>query len=450
MSTPTPHAPVRKREIFGWAMYDFANSSYTTVVVSFIYSAFFISYIVPPELDHLKNTFWAASVAISTGLAIILAPLVGVICDYSGRKKRYLAWCTWVSVLATGGLYFVEPGSVWLGMAFLICSNTAWMLSESFIASFLTELASKDNMGRISGIGWGIGYIGGLLSLLIIIVVVTESADSNLALYIDQNQLAMIVVALFYGLGALPTFLFVKERAEPLPEFEHARMSVLIKAAGARLLAMRSIIADYPVLFRFFIAFMVYMAGVSVVVKFFGIYAQEEIGIRGTELLIIGATLQIASMIGAIGFGFIEDTLGSKNTLVLTLGWWLMGLLGIYYLDVLVLLTGLPVSTLFVVVAFIAGSAMGATQSASRAVVGLLANPQDSALLFGLWGTFGRFAIIIGMTFGPISDAVGRHQALLVIMLYFIAGGILLVRIPLRQAIQDQRSIPADSSVPGL
>jgi UMF1 family MFS transporter len=427
-------------------MYDFANSSYTTVVVSFIYSAFFISFIVPPELAHLKNTFWAASVAISTGLAIILAPLVGVICDYSGRKKRYLAWCTWVSVLATGGLFFVEPGSVWLGMAFLICSNTAWMLSETFIASFLTELANKDNMGRISGIGWGIGYIGGLLSLLIIIVVVTESAESNLDAYINQNQLAMVVVALFYGLGALPTFLFVKERAEPIPEFEHASLLVLLRAAGTRLLAMRSIIADYPVLFRFFIAFMVYMAGVSVVVKFFGIYAQEEIGIRGTELLIIGATLQVASMIGAVGFGFIEDTFGSKNTLILTLGWWLMGLSGIYYLDTLVMLTGMTVSTLFVVVAFVAGSAMGATQSASRAVVGLLARPQDSALLFGLWGTFGRFAIIIGMTFGPISDAVGRQQALLVIMLYFIAGGILLMRVPLKEAIQEQRTTTASTS----
>jgi UMF1 family MFS transporter len=203
---------------------------------------------------------------------------------------------------------------------------------------------------------------------------------------------------------------------------------------------MRSIIADYPVLFRFFIAFMVYMAGVSVVVKFFGIYAQEEIGIRGTELLIIGATLQVASMIGAVVFGFIEDTFGSKNTLILTLGWWLMGLSGIYYLDTLVMLTGMTVSTLFVVVAFVAGSAMGATHSASRAVVGLLARPQDSALLFGLWGTFGRFAIIIGMTFGPISDAVGRQQALLVIMLYFIAGGILLMRVPLKEAIQDQRT----------
>jgi len=435
-SAAPPPTDVRKREIVGWAMYDFANSSYTTVVVTFVYSAFFVSTIVPPELAHLNNTFWAISIAISTGLAIVLAPLVGVLCDYSGHKKRYLAWCTWLSVIGTGGLFFVEPGNVWLGILFLVASNTAWMLSESFIASFLTDLANKDTMGRISGIGWGIGYVGGLASLILTLVVI----DSNYGDVVDRNQLAMLLIAGFYGLGALPTFIFVKERAQPHPGFENASFVQLTKAAVSRLIAMKNIIADYPVLFRFFIAFMVYSAGISVVIKFFGIYAQEEIGIAGSQMVTIGATLQVAAMIGAVAFGFVEDKLGSKNTLILTLGWWLMGLIGIYFLLPLQALTGMDTVPLFVVIAFIAGSAMGATLSASRAVVGLLAKPGDSALLFGLWGTFGRFAIIIGMTFGPIADAVGRHQALLVIMAYFVLGAILLARVPLKEAIHEERT----------
>ena len=110
-----PTLAVKKREIFGWAMYDFANSSYTTVVVTFIYSAFFVNYIVPPELAHLKNTFWSIAVALSTALAIILAPFVGVLCDFSGNKKQFLAWCTLASVLGTAGLFFVDPGQVGLG-----------------------------------------------------------------------------------------------------------------------------------------------------------------------------------------------------------------------------------------------------------------------------------------------------------------------------------------------
>jgi UMF1 family MFS transporter len=425
--------PVKKREIFGWAMYDFANSSYTTVVVTFVYSAFFVAYIVPPELAHLKNTFWSAAVAISTAFAIVLAPFVGVLCDYSGRKKKYLAWCTALSVVGTGGLFFVNPGNVYLGLTFLIMSNTAWMLSESFIASFLPELATKQNMGRISGFGWGIGYIGGLLSLLLMFQIITVSFDDAPIRFIDQNQLAMVFISLFYALGALPTFLLVKERAQPKEGFEKASIAVLSKAALERLLRMRELIHEYPILFRFFLAFMVYSAGVAVVVKFFGIYAQEEIGISGGTLVLIGAVLQISSMMGAIGFGFLEDKLGSKLTILLSLAWWIFGILGIYMLNSLVALTGISTEDLFVALAFIAGSALGATQSASRALVGQLAKPGDSALLFGLWGTFGRFAIILGMTFGPISDVLGRHTGLLFILVYFIIGGIMLMQIPIKK-----------------
>lgn len=438
MNQPLTVQPVKKREIFGWAMYDFANSSYTTVVVTFIYSAFFVSYIVPPELAHMKNTFWSLAVAISTTLAIILAPLVGVLCDYSGKKKKYLAVCTFTSIFATAALFFVEPGQIWFGLTLLIFSNTAWMLSESFIASFLPELATKKNMGKISGFGWGIGYIGGLLSLLLMAGFITADKITDFDLFVNQNQIAMVFIALFYFMGALPTFLFVKERAIAKPGFEQASFKLLLSAALKRVFDMKNIINDYPVLFKFFFAFMMYSAGIAVVVKFFGIYAQEEIGINGTALLLIGATLQVSSMIGAVCFGFIEDKIGSKQTIFLSLGWWITGILGIYFLDPLVAITNMEINKLFVAVAFIAGSAMGATQSASRAVVGLLAKPQDSALLFGLWGTFGRFAIIIGMTFGPISDAIGRHSGLLFILVYFIIGGVMLAFVPLNKALAQK------------
>ncbi len=438
--TANQSKPVQKREIFGWAMYDFANSSYTTVVVSFIYSAFFVSYIVPPELAHLKNTFWSIAVSISTALAIVLAPFVGVLCDYSGKKKKYLSWCTALSVFGTAGLAIVNPGNVWLGITFLVLSNTAWMLSESFNASFLPELSNKNNMGKISGIGWGIGYIGGLASLVLTLQIVTTTYQDSPELYIKQNQWAMIGMALFYGIGTLPTFLLVRERAEPQPGFENANVKVLLAAASKRITDMRAIIKEYPLLFRFFIAFMVFSAGISVIVKFFGIYASEDIGITGPQLILVGAVLQLSSMAGAIGFGFLEDKLGSKQTILLSLIWWIVGIIGIYFLDPIARLISISPETTFVGLAFIAGSAMGATQSASRALVGLLSKPNDTALLFGLWGTFGRFAIIIGMTFGPISDAIGRHASLLVILLYFLLGGLILLFVPITKEATHEAS----------
>ena len=423
--------PVKKREIFGWAMYDFANSSYTTVVVTFIYSTFFVAYIVPPELAHLKNTFWSLAVAISTGLAIILAPFIGVLCDYSGKKKKYLVWCTAASILGTLGLFLVEPGQIWAGLALVVVSNTAWMLSESFIASFLPELSTKENMGKVSGIGWGIGYLGGLLSMFLILMLFPSDLIKGSEQYIDRNQLAMAVIAGFYFMCALPTFLLVKERALPQPGFENANFKTLLNCAFDRILSMKQLIREYPVLFKFFICFMVYSAGIAVVIKFFGIYTQEEIGITGNSYALVGMILQVSAALGAVGFGFIEDKIGSKNTVLVSLTWWVAGILGIYFIDPLISITGFGLIPLYVGIAFIAGSALGATQSASRAIVGQLVEPKDSALMFGLWGTFGRLAIIIGMTFGPISDLLGRHSALLFILTYFIIGGLLLTRVPL-------------------
>jgi UMF1 family MFS transporter len=434
MTTSNPTAPVKKREIFGWAMYDFANSSYTTVVVTFIYSTFFVAYIVPPELAHMKNTFWSLAVAISTGLAIVLAPFVGVLCDFSGKKKKYLAYCTAASILGTFGLFLVEPGQIWAGLILVVISNTAWMLSESFIASFLPELSSKENMGKVSGIGWGIGYLGGLLSMLLILMLFPKDILKGTEQYIDRNQMAMLIIAGFYFLCSLPTFLLVKERAIPREGFANANFKTLSKAAFNRIIEMKQIIREYPILFKFFIAFMAYSAGVAVVVKFFGIYTQEEIGIVGSEFALVGMILQISAALGAIGFGFIEDKIGSKNTVLMSLMWWIVGILGIYFIQSLLDLTSLPLVPVYVGIAFIAGSALGATQSASRAIVGQLSKPQDSALLFGLWGTFARFAIIIGMTFGPVSDLLGRRAALLFILVYFIIGGLMLIRIPLNKA----------------
>ncbi|WP_196157964.1 MFS transporter [Reinekea sp. G2M2-21] len=437
MTVVNPLLPVKKREIFGWAMYDFANSSYTTVVVTFVYSAFFVSYIVPPELAHFKNTFWSIAVALSTALAIILAPLVGVLCDYSGKKKKYLAWCTMTSVGATLGLFLVNPGQVWIGLTLLVLSNTAWMLSESFIASFLTDLSDKSNMGKISGIGWGIGYIGGLLSLILMKFIITADAGENSSDFIDQNQLSMLIIALFYFLGALPTFLLVKERGVAREGFEKANFKTLLRAAFTRLSAMKQIIGEYPILFKFFLAFTAYSAGVAVVVKFFGIYTQQEVGITGGDYVLIGIILQVSAALGAVCFGFIEDKIGSKNTVLVSIMWWIVGILGIYFIKVLVSLSHLDIKLMYTIVSFIAGSALGATQSASRAIVGQLAKPQDSALLFGLWGTFGRFAIIIGMTFGPISDLLSRQTALLFILVYFIVGALMLLPIQINKGIQE-------------
>ena len=436
MSNPDNSEQIKKREIWGWAMYDFANSSYTTVVITYIYSAFFVSQIVP-EASGLRDTYWSVAIVISTLLSVLLSPLLGAMADLSGQKKKYLFGLTLVSVVFTASLFFVDPGEVWLGISLLVFSNTAWMLSENFIASFLPEISTPQTIGKISGIGWGIGYIGGLLSLVLMIGLITANADEAPALYISQNQMAMLAVALFYLIAALPTYIFLKERTFAKASYQQASMAVVFKASAQRVSNMLVLVKEYPVLFRFFIPFTVYSAGIAVIVKFFGIYASEELHISGTFLIMVGAILQIASMIGAITFGLIQDKKGAAFTLTASLIWWLLGILGIYFLENIAALFSMENKKMFIVIAFIAGSALGATQSASRAVVGLITKKEDASLSYGLWGVFGKFAIVLGMIFGPIADAVGRHNALLVVMVYFIIGLALLRIVPFK-SIKNQ------------
>lgn len=422
---------ISKKEIFGWAMYDFANSSYTTVVITYIYSAFFVSHIVPAE-SGLRDTYWSIAIGISTILSVVLAPFLGSLADLSGNKKRFLMVLTAMSVVFTSSLFFVNPGQVWLGITFLIFSNTAWMLSENFIASFLPEISTPKNVGMISGIGWGIGYIGGLLSLVLMLGLITASAEDSPSAFIHQNQMAMVVVALFYLLAALPTFIFLKERTIAKPEYKTMSLRDVIKFSTNRVLNMMALIKQYPVLFRFFIPFTVYSAGIAVIVKFFGIYATQELNFTGGFLIAVGAILQISAMLGAIVFGFVQDKKGAAFTLNTSLLMWLLGLLAIYYLDNIAVLLGMEIKQTFIIIAFIAGSALGATQSASRAVVGLITSKEDAALSYGLWGVFGKLAIVLGMVFGPISDAVGRHDALWVVMAYFALGMLLLRLVPFK------------------
>lgn len=419
-------------------MYDFANSSYTTVVITYIYSAFFISHIVP-QSSHMRDTYWAIAIIISTLLSVVLSPILGAMSDLSGHKKRYLTWLTAISVIFTAALFFVEPGQVWFGITLLVFSNTAWMLSENFIASFLPELSTPKSIGRISGIGWGVGYIGGLLSLILMIVLITADADINPEEYINQNQFAMVIVAVFYLLSALPTYIFLKERKVSSNTSSQLSKQQVLQSSLSKVSNMVTLVKQNPLLFRFFIPFTVYSAGIAVVVKFFGIYASEELNISGTFLIMAGAILQIASMLGAIAFGLLQDKSGPSFALKLSLFWWLIGILAIYFLTPIANFFDSDVKNMFIVVAFIAGSALGATQSASRAIVGMISKPKDAALSYGLWGVFGKLAIVLGMVFGPISDAVGRHQALLVIMVYFIVGIALLKLVPFNKLLNMER-----------
>lgn len=419
--------PVKRREIFGWAMFDFANSSYTTVVISFVYSAFFVGYIVPED-SAMRDSLWALAIVASTVIALLLAPLVGAVCDLSGRKKRYLIGTTLLCSVGTGMLALASPGQVWLAVALLVLSNVGFMLSETFCASFLTDLADDDNMSRISGLGWGIGYFGGLTSMVIVMFfVITSDPVAEPTTYITQNRVAMVVVGAFFALAALPTFLLVRERTRPAPGFERASWGRLFGAGVQELSRAAQTVRAHPILFRFLLAFTVYMAGLDAMIKFVGIYAREEVRLGEGELVTLFLVLQLSAAAGAVGFGYLGRIIGEKSTVMLTLFWWMAAGLAIWGLAPLAAATGVDPKTLFMIIALMAGSGMGSIQASSRAVVGILAPPEKSAQMFGFWSLFMRLASILGMSYGVVSDVFGsRRDALLLVVAFFAVGAVLL------------------------
>lgn len=427
----------RKGEILSWAMFDFANSSYTTVVITAIFGAFFVEHIVPKE-STLRDSYWTYAIGASTILTLLLSPLVGAICDLSGRKKRYLAYTTIICAISTCLLYFVDYGDIWLAVALITISNSAFMLSETFCGSFLPELATKDNMGLISGVGWGLGYFGGLASLALVFFTLGDTKDLEQSLLISRHQLAMVLTGVFFMIAALPTLLFVKNRSAPKPGYEKATTAQLLSAGFKRFTETAATARRNKNLFKFLLAFMVYMAGLEAVIKFVGIYARNELQFEVTDIAKMFLILQLSAAAGAVGFGFLEAKLGAKTTVLATLVWWVIGILGIYFLTPLSEITGYDNKTLFFGISLIAGSGIGATQSSSRTVVGLLAPREHSAEMFGFWGVFSRLGTLLGIQFGVVSDMAGRQNALLLLVAFFVLGGLMLAPLKLEPSSEPE------------
>jgi UMF1 family MFS transporter len=436
---PTQSVPVKKGEIFSWAMFDFANSSYTTVVITAVFSAFFVENIVPKE-STARDSYWTFAMSASTLVALILSPLAGAICDLSGRKKLYLAYTTVICALATGALSFVGQGDIALAIALITVSNASFMLSETFCGSFLPDLSTRDNMGLISGIGWGLGYFGGLASLALVMAVIGDTKNADGAVIVSRHQTAMIVTGAFFLIAALPTLLFVKNRSRPKEGYENASTLDLLKAGVSRFRLTFQTAKQHKTLFRFLLAFMVYMAGLDAVVKFVGIYARSELKFELSDITKMFLILQLSAAAGAVGFGFLESKLGAKKTVMATLVWWILGILAIYFIQPAASLTGYDPKTLFFGISLIAGSGIGATQSSSRAVVGLLAPASHSAEIFGFWGFFSRLGALLGALFGILSDAAGRQNALLLIVAFFVVGGIMLSPLKIDEETQANRN----------
>jgi UMF1 family MFS transporter len=397
---------VRRREVWAWAMYDFANSGYTTVVITAVFGAYFVGVVAA---NAPWATFaWTLALSVSYALIMLTAPLVGAWADAHARKKTLLWLTTLGCVGATALLYFAAPGALALAIAALVVSNYFFGTGENIIAAFLPELARPRALGRVSGWGWALGYVGGLVSLGASLAWIgwAQGQGQGAAEFVP---VAMLITAAIFMLASLPTLLMLRERAAPNPVHTP-------RTAWRQVRHTLGHLSRLPDLRRFLVCTVLYQSGIAAVITLAAIYASQVFHFDTQRTIVLVLVVNVTAALGAFAFGHVQDRIGHVRLIALTLvGWIAMVLLA----------WAAPDERMFWAAANLAGLCMGASQSAGRAMVGLLAPPAHQAEFFGLWGLAVKLASIMGpLTYGAASwlTAGDHRQALLITGAWFVAG----------------------------
>jgi UMF1 family MFS transporter len=389
-------------------MYDFANSGYTTVVITAVFNAYFVAEVAGRA--PWATFAWTAALAASQAFIVLTAPLIGAYADARAAKKRLLAFTTAGCVLFTAGLALVGRGDLALAMALVAFSSFFFGTGENLVAAFLPEIARGEALGRVSGWGWSLGYLGGLLTLGVCLAYVTY-AQARGAPATEFVPVTMLITAGFFALASLPTFLFLRERAVPAAGGGRAA-----RAAFARLGETLGHARRYTDLWRFLACLVCYQAGIQTVIALAAIYAQEAMGFTTADTLLLILVVNVTAAAGAFAFGQIQDRLGHVRTLGLTLCGWMVAV---------VLAWMAEGAALFWVVANLVGLCMGSSQSAGRALIGYLSPPARTAEFFGLWGLAVKLSAILGpLTYGLVTWMThGNHRvAMLCTGVFFLVG----------------------------
>ena len=403
---------VRPVEVWGWASYDFANSGYTTVVITAIFNAYFVGVVAQKAT---WGTFaWTLALSVSYVLIVLTAPMIGAWADAHAAKKRVLAVTTVGCVLGTAALALAGPGDLAVAVIALVISNYFFGTGENVIAAFLPELARSESLGKVSGWGWAFGYVGGLLVLGICLAYVTwaQSRGHTAEQFVPVT---MLITAVLFAVSCLPTFLVLRERAIP----QKAASGDYTRAISRMFHTVRQA-QEFKDLWRFLLCILFYQAGVQTVISIAAIYAQEAMHFGTQETLMLVLLVNITASIGAFAFGYVQDRVGHVKSVAVTLILWCFTTLVAWHAES---------KTEFWIAANLAGLSMGASQSAGRALVGYLSPESRRAEFFGLWGLAVKLSSVLGpLTYGAISWATqGDHKAAMLMTGSFFVVGLLIL-----------------------
>ena len=425
-----------KRTIFGWAMYDWANSAYTTTTLAVLMPALFTGEIMPEAgFTILGRTFdgeslFGYTVSFAAILAFLVSPVLGAVGDFSGSKLRFLRVFAYSGAALSTLFALAGPGDVWFTILLFLVVESCWAIAQVFYDSFLPHITTSDTIDRVSSLGFAFGYLGGGLQFLLALLLLQFSPDSF------QSTAARIgiVLAGMWWLGfSIFSFRRMSEPApaQVLPEkYRSGSPSwAYVRVGFHRTVATTRRLRLFPQLLLFLLAFLLYNDGVQTVISISAAYATETLGLETADVALAFLVVQVVAFGGALAFGWLSSKIGPQRAILVSLVLWTgVSVLG-YFLPAGEFLpfAGLAASV---------GLVLGGTQALSRSLYASMIPEEASAEFFGFYSVFSKFASIWGpLLFALVNDITGSSRnAILSLIVFFVLGFLLLSRVDIEEA----------------
>jgi UMF1 family MFS transporter len=431
------------RQRWLWYLYDAGNSAYAAVVILAIYAAYFKGVVVGGAEG---SRLWGISVGIAMLVVAIISPVLGVIADHTGRKKRFLLYFTTLSITATGFLFFVQKGDIVLGMVLFILAEIGYRGGQVFYNSLLPEVADQEDIGRVSGNGWAIGLLGGIVCLFLVLFLVTVNEGTWIV------RFSLVITAIYFAAFALPLFIWFKEKNG---DKKLAPDENIFSIAVQKIRHTFRTVKDHREFVRYIIAFLIYNDGILMAINFAAIFGAVMFGLDQQQIIMFMIIIQFTSVIGAYISGWIADRRSGKESLIIFLIMMVVSAIGLFAVESV---AG------FYIIGGVAGLALSSIQSVSRAMVGALSPPGRSAEFYGFFAVAGRTSSFIGPTIygivaaeaalffeaqgksasflwfkyleggAPFSEQLGQRVAIIPVILFLVAGLVLLLGVNEKKA----------------
>jgi UMF1 family MFS transporter len=424
------------RTLFGWCMYDWANSAYVTTVAVGLLPRYFADVVVPPEglriggAVYAADTLWAIIVGAATLIAFLSSPILGAIADFSAAKKRFLLTFAYTGSLFTLLLYSCRSGDVFKTLLFFLVAQVSFIGANVFYDAFLPQIASEKKMDWLSGKGYSYGYVGGGLQFALALCLMNWHEALGLSLE-QAVRLGIVMAGLWWGGFTVFTARFLREpeaRGEPPAEFRRwPRLLAYAMIGVTRTWRTTKKVRQFRQLLLFLIAFMLYDDGIQTVINMAVIYGTVELKLKATDLMLTLLLIQAIATVGALVFGRLAGRIGAKPTVMFTLVLWSGVVIYAYFIRS---------ATEFFVMGAIVGLVLGGSQALSRSFYGSMIPEEASAEFFGFYTVFSKFSAMWGpWAFAIVKQATGSSRlGILSLVVLFLAGLLLLSFVDVRKA----------------